>query len=100
MRHVPEGIDGVAVKAATQMIVDSARRHLAKGKEIHLEGLFAARGFGCPRIQASQKIQRYRAREFWRHTETAFVGVVAPRDLLIGRIQGRGTKLDRLFFAS
>ena len=42
MRHVPEGIDGVPVKAAAEMIVHSAGRHFAEGEKIHLERVFAA----------------------------------------------------------
>ena len=46
---MPEGIDRVAVKAATQMIVHSARRHLAEREKIHLERVFAAGGFAASR---------------------------------------------------
>ena len=95
MRHVPEGIHRVPVKAAAQVIVHSAGRHFAERKEIHLERVLAAHGFGRPPIDAGKKIQRHRPREFWRHTETAFVCVVASRDLLIGCLQGRRAELRR-----
>ena len=95
MRHVPIGIDRVTVKAAAQVIVHSARHHFAKREEIHLERVLAPRRFGRQPINAGQKIQRHRPREFWRHTEAAFVCVVAPRDLLIGGVQGRRIELRR-----
>ncbi len=49
MRHVPEGIDRVAVKAAAEMIVHSAGRHFAERKKIHLERMLAAALIRAPR---------------------------------------------------
>ena len=41
MRHVPETVDRVAMKAAAELIVHSARRHFAQRKQSHLERCFA-----------------------------------------------------------
>ena len=89
MRHMPESIDRVTVKPAAQMIVHSTRCHFAEREKIHLERMLAARRFGRARINAEEKIERHRSRKFWRATESAFVRIVAPRDLLIGRVESR-----------
>ena len=81
------------MESPTEMIVDSTRRHLAKREQNHFQRVLPALGFWISRMDTSQEIERYRPRELWRHTETAFVCVVTPRDLLIGCIQGGSAKL-------
>ncbi len=54
------------------------------------------------RVEARQKIQRDRAREFWGTTETAFVRIKSSRKLLVSRLQNNGINFSgrSLVFAS
>src|SRR5215813_9217461 len=52
--------------------------------------MFAVITFGIARVQAREKVKRYRPRKFWRITEAAFLWVVAAVELLVGRIQDCG----------
>jgi hypothetical protein len=41
VRHVPIAIDRVTMESAAEMIVYSARRHLAQSREIYLQRAFS-----------------------------------------------------------
>ena len=72
MRHVPEFVDGVAMKAAAEMIVHAARRHLVQREERHAERGFAVAAVATfARRDAEEKIERDRARKFRRAAEAA-----------------------------
>ena len=85
------------MEAAAEMIVHSARRHFAQREQIHLERVFAGIALADrARKIAKEKIERHRPRKFRRIAETAFVRVVAARDLLVGCVQDLRVELSPL----
>ena len=51
MRHVPEGIDRVAMKPAAEMIVHSARRHFAQRDQAIAKRCRCLRPIRCDRAR-------------------------------------------------
>ena len=75
MGYVPVTIDRVTMKTAAQMIVHSARGHLAQRKQRHFERLWRAFPLlPIARIKSGKKIQRHRAREFRREPKPPSFG--------------------------
>ena len=72
MRHVPEFVHGVAVKAASEMIVHATIRHLPQSHKCHAERRLAIAGVGVVTSgHAEEQIECHRPRKFRRPTETA-----------------------------
>src|SRR5438270_11852979 len=87
MRHVPVGVDRIPVKSTTDMIVYSTSRHLSQCQQDHFQSMLPGIRIRIARVEARQKIQRDRAREFWGTTETAFVRIKSSRKLPLSRLQ-------------
>src|SRR6266550_195385 len=83
MRHVPVTINRVTMKTAADMVVHTAGRHFAQGKEVHLQCVFAGVAFRISRVKSGKKIERHWARKFRRIAETSLLGIVTARNLLI-----------------
>src|SRR5438874_12319487 len=90
MRYVPISVDRIPVKSATDMIVYSTSRHLSQCQQDHFQSMLPGIRIRIARVEARQKIQRDRAREFWSTTETAFVRIKSSRKLLVSRLQNNG----------
>src|SRR5438067_7718677 len=90
MRYVPISVDRIPVKSATDMIVYSTSRHLSQCQQDHFQSMLPGIRIRIARVEARQKIQRDRAREFWGTTETAFVRIKSSRKLLVRRLQTNG----------
>ena len=72
MGHPPLLIHRIAVKAAAEMVVHPAGRHLAQGHIGHVQGLGFAGARGIPQ----QKIEEHRPGKLGRRAKAAEFGVV------------------------
>ncbi len=87
VRHEPDGVDGVAVEAARELVVDAAARHLREREARDAQPLRLARARPLPQ----QRVEHHRLRELGCRTEAARLGVepVARRaDRLAERERG------------
>ncbi len=78
MGHEPFFVDRVAMKAAAQLIVHSAARHLVQSQFDHVERAGVLR----PAPLAQQKPQRHRGREFGFVTEPAMNRIARPQQVI------------------
>ena len=95
VRDVPARVGRVAVKAAAQMIVDAARRHVTQRGEVHLQRVLAlGRVRPVAGVNAGEQVERDGLRELRGVAEAAVLGVEAAGELLITGVKqseaGRG----------
>ena len=71
MRHQPDGVDGVAVKPAADLVVDSAAGHAVERALHHDRFSLAASALVLPQ----QELERGRLRKLRRAAESAVPGI-------------------------
>src|SRR5947207_15905992 len=82
------------MESAANMIVHSAGRHFAQGKEIHFERLLAGFAFRTACIQSRQKIECDRPRKLRRSAKSAFARIEATMKLLVSVFKNAGVDLS------
>jgi len=87
--HMPLGIDGVTMEAAAEVIVNSARRHLAQGIQDHApRGVHILLRKVFPAGDVEKEFEIHGPGKFRRASETAFARVKHPG--VLGKAQGHG----------
>src|SRR5437899_2164846 len=71
MRDDPVLVNGIAVKAARQLVIDTAARHLFESADEYVTKLLIARAH----VAVYQEIEHRRVSEFWGVPEAAILGV-------------------------
>ena len=83
VRHQPFGIRRIAMKPATELIVDAAPGHLRTSVANNLERLLLAGAMKDPQ----QEFQGHRGRKLGRAAKAAIDTIVVPDHATIGRVQ-------------
>ena len=88
VRHQPVAIGGIAVKAAANLVVDAAVRHLVQGQFHHFQGA----GVEAVAVVAQQELRRHRLGELGGAAETAVEVVKLGRQLGIRLMHHLGSQ--------
>src|SRR5436190_1411660 len=98
--HVPVSIDGISMKSAADVVMDSTSRHLSQREQDHFQGVLPRISIRIVRIKTAEEIKDDRTRKFRAPAETTFVRIERPGELLVGRC--KNAEIDfggrRLFF--
>ena len=75
------------MKASAQVVVHSARRHLAQGEQVHLQGPAARFTLRSARVKSCQEIKNDGTRKLRRGSEPSFFRIESTGQLIVGRRQ-------------